>query len=179
MKRQKRNRNHRGEVESKLGDNRKGIYSFFSWWITGFLFWVLLTGIKDIPELLFGAGAAILPALLQNHIRAKGLLFFLSGTYRFNPLFLKLPLDLVKDNYVVLKALILERVFKNRRIQGNFKYVKFPVSGSETEDAARCAAYTYSISLVPNTYVIGIDKERQKILIHELVTHPEVKELPI
>ena len=37
---------------------------------------------------------------------------------------------------------------------------------------ARRAAYTTLISLTPNTYVIGIDREQNNMLVHELVAGP-------
>jgi len=178
LKKQNRFRSRRTR-KTKPSDNEKGVISFFTWWFAISVFWISLTGIKDYTEILFGLGIAILPGLLQNFISARGLLFFLPGKIHFSSAIIKLPLNLIKDNYLVLRALILERIIRNIKVRGNFKVLKFQVSDKESEVITRSAVYTYGISLIPNTYVIGIDKKKGTILIHELVTHPRKKELPL
>jgi len=176
-----KNDNNRNAGRKKPGtfERKEGVLSFVAWWFTCSVFWIMLTGIKDLSELLFGIGAAIIPALLQFLIRAESLPFLHPEIFHFNSTFIRIPVKLLKDNYLVLKALIFERVLQNIKIRGNFKVMDFSISERHPKADAICAAYTYGISLVPNTYVVGIDKSSKKILIHELVTHPQKKELPI
>jgi hypothetical protein len=56
---------------------------------------------------------------------------------------------------------------------GAFRGIAFDAGpDDDPRAAARRAAYTTLISLTPNTYVIGIDREHNNMLVHELVAGP-------
>jgi multisubunit Na+/H+ antiporter MnhE subunit len=56
---------------------------------------------------------------------------------------------------------------------GVFRGIPFEAGPDDDPNAvARRAAYTAQISLTPNTYVIGIDRELNNMLVHELVAGP-------
>ncbi len=152
---------------------------FFAWWITLYLFWILLTGINDISELLFGLFSAFIASTIQFLIQAKGLLFFSPKLFRIKKAFLEVPFKLIEDNYIILKALIIECFIHNRKIRGNFKNIQFDILDDSAYSEIKRAAYTYAVSLLPNTYVIGIDREKKSALIHELITHPDEEKLPL
>jgi len=53
---------------------------------------------------------------------------------------------------------------------GVFRGISFDAGADDDPHAAaRRAAYTALVSLTPNTYVIGIDREHNNMLVHELV----------
>ena len=56
---------------------------------------------------------------------------------------------------------------------GAFRGIAFDAGADDDPRAAtRRAAYTAVVSLAPNTYVVGIDRENNNMLVHELVPGP-------
>jgi hypothetical protein len=57
---------------------------------------------------------------------------------------------------------------RREAIHGVFRTVPSP-TGGDARSAARRALMTMAISLPPNTYAIGADREADTILVHQLV----------
>jgi multisubunit Na+/H+ antiporter MnhE subunit len=128
-------------------------------------FYLLLIDITDLPELIAGAVAAALAATateLARHQRVAGetiRLRWLVGLYR--PL-LRVPLDIALVSLAALAAL------SGRRAPGRFRAVRFRCGEEDQRESGRRALAEAFGSLAPNTIVVGIDSERELLLVHQL-----------
>jgi hypothetical protein len=75
---------------------------------------------------------------------------------------------LVTDTARVTWALFT-RLALRRPVRGKFRAVRYDAVGEAPEDVARRILTQWGASAAPNRYVIGIERERRLLLIHELV----------
>ncbi len=134
-------------------------------------FWIIVDDSVQTDELLAGAGAAALAAgfaeLVSDLARTR-----LRVRARWLWPALRLPADIVRDTGVVLAA--LGRVLLTGE-QPESVFREVPVrSGPATADGrSRRALIIGGTSLAPNTFALGIDAERQVMVVHQLVTEDE------
>jgi multisubunit Na+/H+ antiporter MnhE subunit len=132
-----------------------------------FALWLLLVDATDEPNLLAGGvialAAAFLAALVQSHrtVHPRPSLAMLRRAYR--PLLL-----LVTDTGRVTLALF-QRLVLRRDIRGKFRAVRYRAGGDDPADVGRRLVSAWAASVAPNRYAIGIDRERDVLIIHELV----------
>jgi len=141
--------------------------SFLVWWVLLMAFWVWIDDSVALAELLVGAGVAVMGALLAEVVQCQ------AGTHvriRFEWLAegLKLPKEVVRDLGVVLGAL-WSQVVKGEGPRSGFVALPVRPGTDTTEDATRRALITASRSVAPNTLVLGIDRERNVMIVHHLV----------
>jgi hypothetical protein len=128
--------------------------------------YLLLIDITDLPELLVGAGAAVLAATGLELAREQGIvgerlrLGWLRRAYR--PL-LRVPRDVVTVSVVALRALI-----KRDATVGKFRAIHFESSVDAPQELGRRALAEAAGSVAPNTFVVGVDPERKMLLAHQL-----------
>jgi hypothetical protein len=141
----------------------------FAWsvgWMFAAALYLLLIDITDLPELLVGAGAAVIAATGMELAREQGIVGesirvrWLQRLYR--PL-LKVPVDVA----VVSSEALRQLVRREKRV-GAFRAVRFSGGGDEEHATGRRALAEAGGSFAPNTFVVGIDTERQLILAHQL-----------
>jgi multisubunit Na+/H+ antiporter MnhE subunit len=136
-------------------------------WALLFGVWMLLVDNDTLPELLAGAGAAALAAVGSELVRAQRIaqvrvrLSWLARVWK--PL-ARIPLDTA----MVIWALALELSGRRHR-RGAFRALRFRAPGADPEAVARRALAEALGSLAPNTFVIGVDTERELLLVHQLV----------
>lgn len=146
---------------------RQAFAWLLGWCFAAALYWLLID-ITDLPELLVGAGAAVLAATAfeltrEQQIVAESVrLRWLSHAYR--PL-LRVPSDIAIVTLVVLRALV-----RRQARVGSFRAVSFTCGDSGAREQGREALAELAGSLAPNTFVVGIDTDRELILAHQL--HP-------
>jgi hypothetical protein len=141
----------------------------FAWslgWMFAGALYLLLIDITDLPELIVGAGAAILAAtglelareqqVAGESIRARWLL----RAYR--PV-LKVPSDI----WHVFRAALVQLVRRDA-VVGQFRAVPFRGGEDELLESGRQGLAEGFGSLAPNTIIIGVDTERELILAHQL-----------
>jgi len=75
----------------------------------------------------------------------------------------------VVDCRIVMGA-VWRRLARREPVRGAFTAFPFSCGGDDAEAAARRALYVMAISLTPNTFVIGIDRENDVMLVHQLVS---------
>jgi hypothetical protein len=135
-------------------------------WLISAAFYLLLIDITDLPELLVGAGAATLAATGMELAREQGIvgesirLRWLSRLYR--PL-LRAPGDIA----IVSLAALRQLVHRDAQV-GGFRVVSFSCTEDQAHVSGRHALAEAAGSFAPNTFVVGIDEERELILAHQL-----------
>ena len=79
-----------------------------------------------------------------------------------------LPGQVALDAALLLRG-IGRGILPHRRVPGKFRVLPFRAGSSGASDTERRALVTALGSLAPNTYVIHIDRERDRLLVHQLV----------
>jgi hypothetical protein len=135
-------------------------------WTFAAALYLLLIDITRLPELLVGAGAALLAAIGFELAREQGLVGesvrprWLLRAHR--PL-LKVPLDI---GFVC--AVALRQLVAREDKAGVFRVAPFASGEDEAIDRGRRALAEAMGSFAPNTMIIGVDEERGVILAHQL-----------
>lgn len=152
------------------GKGDRGIGLVTAWvlaWVFAGAFYLLLIDITDLPELIVGAGAALLAAIAYMLAREEPVVVgavrarWLARLYR--PL-AKVPGDIGRVGVAPFVALL-----GRRREPGEFRAIPFAGAGEDTaSEAARRALAEALGSFAPNTIIIGVDRENEVILAHQL-----------
>jgi hypothetical protein len=140
-------------------------------WSVGFLFagalYLLLIDITDLPELIVGAGAAVIAAtgfeLAREQRTVGGLrarLHWLAHAWR--------PLVNVPGDIAAVSALAVRQLVRPRNVNGVFRAVPFRCGNDAGLETGRRALAESLGSFAPNTIVIGVDAERELLLGHQL-----------
>jgi hypothetical protein len=130
--------------------------------------YLLLIDITDLPELIVGAGAAVLAATGLELAREQGIVgesLRWRWLVRLHRSLLRIPRDIA-----VVSAMALVALLRRKPAFGSFRVVRFSCDEDEPREIGRRALAEAAGSLAPNTFVVGIDGERQLILAHQL--HP-------
>lgn len=136
----------------------------FGWVFAGALYLLLIDTIS-LPELLIGAGAVTLAAtafeLAREHSVTDGgfRAAWLARVYR--P-FVNMPRDVVWVSLLAVHQLV-----RRDAQRGEFRSACFRCAGQDRESAREAMAESLG-SFAPNTIVIGIDPDRERILVHQL-----------
>jgi hypothetical protein len=72
----------------------------------------------------------------------------------------------------------MAQIFHRRSSRGQFRAVSY-AGGESQQDIGRCALSEALGSLAPNTIVIGVDTERQLLLVHQLHRSGGAEELDV
>jgi hypothetical protein len=135
-------------------------------WVCAAALYLLLIDITDLPELIVGAGAAVLAAAGLELAREQG---GVGESVRWRWLLrVHRPLLRVPRDIVVVSAMAVLAVVRRRPAFGKFRAIRFGAAEDEPFETGRRALAEAGGSLAPNTFVVGIDGERQLILAHQL-----------
>lgn len=132
-----------------------------------FALWLLLVDEADEPNLIAGGACALLAAgfasLVQSlrSVHAKPRPAMLRYAYR--PLML-----LMTDTARVVSALIARGVLR-QPVTGRWRAARYKANGQTPEEVARRVLTEWGASAGPNRYSVGIDVERELLVVHELV----------
>ncbi len=137
------------------------------WWAVLMAFWIVLDDSIATDELLAGAGAAALGAFLaelaghQTGSRLRMRVRWLIPA-------LRLPAEVARDTVIVFTALARRLVLGQDPASG---FRELPVRPGPATPAGdtREALLIGGRSLAPNTFVLGIDTDRDVIVVHQLV----------
>jgi multisubunit Na+/H+ antiporter MnhE subunit len=138
------------------------------WWVLLMSFWVILDDSFAADELLAGAGAAAIGAFLaelaahqgasQVRLRAEWLLPAL-----------RLPWMLIRDTGVV-GLVLLRRLTRGELPPSGFRERPVTYGPDSAEGKTRRSLLIGGLSVAPNSFVLGLDKETNVMVVHELVT---------
>lgn len=141
--------------------------AFVTWWVLLMSFWMVLDDSIALDELLAGAGAATLGALLAELISYQTGFRFRMRAEWLGPA-VRLPADIARDTFIVLAAL-WRRLARGQEPDSGFRELPVRYGGDSDEDRTRRVLLVGGKSLAPNTFVLGIDEDRDVLVTHQLV----------
>jgi multisubunit Na+/H+ antiporter MnhE subunit len=159
----------RAEIREKLGGHHvlARVLGWLTWWVLMMSLWVAVDDSFASDELLAGAGAAALAALAAEVITYQA-----ATRFRMRPGWLipalRLPADVARDTWIVFAA--LARTLARRRPPDS-DFTELPVAYGDVSalGQTRRVLLTGARSLAPNMFVLGIDAERDVMVVHRLV----------
>lgn len=141
--------------------------SWAVWWAVLMAFWIVVDYSVAPAELLAGAGAAALGALVaelafhQAGIRCRFRIRWLVPA-------LRLPGQVVRDTVIVFGALA-RRLVRGEEPASGFRELPVRFGDDSPEGVSRRVLMVGGHSLAPNTFVLGIDRDREAMIVHQLV----------
>jgi multisubunit Na+/H+ antiporter MnhE subunit len=155
-----------GEAGRRASGTRR-IGRWLGWWLILMVFWVITDDSIALAELLAGAGAAAVGAGLVEIASHQAAVWF-GFRLAWLPRALGLPRQVLAETGIVFAALWRRLVHGEEPADG---FVAEPARyGPDTpEGRLRRAAIVGARSLAPNSFVLGIDKDRDVIVVHMLV----------
>jgi hypothetical protein len=135
-------------------------------WVVSAALYLLLIDITDLPELIVGAGAAVLAATgfaLARERDLSGVSTRLWWLTRLHRALVRAPVDIVMVSMVALRQLA-----RPGATVGQFRAVPFGCGDDAALESGRRALAESFGSFAPNTIIIGVDPDRELLLGHQL-----------
>jgi len=132
-------------------------------WAVLMAFWIALTGGFRWPELLIGAGAALVGSIVSVATEAVTVTHFLPHwryLWRSRSVIWQIPLGAIW----VLGALFR----KGRRARGEMGVLPFDPGGEDAESETRRAVAEAFPTMGPASVVIGVDHDKRVVIYHLL-----------
>jgi multisubunit Na+/H+ antiporter MnhE subunit len=148
---------------------RRRVAAWAAWWALLMAFWVILDYSVATDELLAGAGAAALGALLAEAAGHQAATRFRMRISWAVPA-LSLPGQVARDTVIVFAAL-WRRLAHGTQPASGFREVPARYGGDTAEDRTRRLLLIGARSLAPNSFALGIDEDRDVMVIHQLVVN--------
>jgi multisubunit Na+/H+ antiporter MnhE subunit len=139
------------------------------WWVLLMSFWVMLDDSTATDELLAGAGAAALGALLAELVAHQARLTFRMRARWLVPA-LRLPWETARDTLIVFAAL-WRRLARGEEPASGFRQVPVRYGSDTPEGETRRTLLVGGRSVAPNSFVLGIDADCDVMIIHQLVVN--------
>jgi multisubunit Na+/H+ antiporter MnhE subunit len=143
------------------------------WWVLMMSFWVVIDDSINTDELLAGAGAAVLAALLVELVSYQAATRFRMRIEWLVPA-LSLPGQVVRDTVIVYRAL-WRRLVRGEQPPSAFLEVPARFGDDTPEGVTRRTLLVGGTSVAPNTFVLGLDQDRDVMVVHRLVARQEGK----
>jgi multisubunit Na+/H+ antiporter MnhE subunit len=144
------------------------VCSWLIWWVLLMALWVWVDDTLLAAELAVGAGVAALGAGLAELAQYQA-----SSRIRIRSDWLgkavTLPWQVGRDTVVVLSALA-RQLLLGREPESGFEEIPVSWGDDSDEGVTRRALLIGATSLAPNTFALGIDRERETMFVHRLVT---------
>jgi hypothetical protein len=141
----------------------KHVVAWVAWWVALFWLWMLLAGDWNHIQWIAAASAAALAATIGEIARSRAdvapripLRWIARGW--------SVPHQIVIDFGIITMAL-WRSLFSRRVVRGKYRAHHFPAS----EGPGVRAFATWAGQFSPNAYVVEIDRERELVLVHDLV----------
>ena len=140
--------------------------TWLAWWVLLMSLWVAVDDSLQFDELLAGAGAAALAALaaeIASHQAATRLEIRATWLARA----FRLPGEVAHDTCTVFAALARTLATGNPPA-GGFRELSVSYGDDTPLGVTRRVLLTGAESLAPNTFVLGMDAERDVMVVHQL-----------
>jgi multisubunit Na+/H+ antiporter MnhE subunit len=147
--------------------------SWLVWWVLMMSFWVMLDDSISTDELLAGAGAAALAALFAEVVTYQAATRFRMRIEWLVPA-LSLPGQVVRDTVIVYQAL-WRRVAHGQQPPSALADLPARYGDDSPEGVTRRVLLVWGTSVAPNTFALGVDSERDVMVVHRLVAEQEGK----
>jgi multisubunit Na+/H+ antiporter MnhE subunit len=144
--------------------------AWVAWWAVFFALWLLLVTISW-QEVAAGAVAAAIAATGAETVRANDRLRFRPQA-RWLAKAIVLPPRIMRDTWLLVRVLV-RRIVTREPPDSAFRKVPFEAGGDDARSSARRALVKAGWSAAPNTVVIGVDREENLVLVHQLVPEPQ------
>lgn len=128
--------------------------------------WMLFVSMLEMNELVAGFAAALLGAVGDAVVKATDFARFRPRISQALLIFVE-PWYVIKDTLVVFWELLRRIVGMPRR--SRLVVVPFEAGGDDLECNARRALAIGYTTISPNSIVLGIDRERNLMLLHQIV----------
>jgi multisubunit Na+/H+ antiporter MnhE subunit len=129
--------------------------------------WVAVDDSLQPDELLAGAGAAALAALAAEVITYQAATRFRIRLRWLLPA-LRLPAEVARDTWIVFAALA-RMLTRSQPPDSGFAELPVTYGDATALGETRRVLLTGARSLAPNTFVLGLDPERDVMVVHRLV----------
>ncbi len=139
------------------------------WWVLLMSFWIVVDDSIARDELLAGAGAAALGAFLAELVSYQAATRFRMRAEWLAPA-LRLPVQVVLDTGIVFAAL-WRRLARGEEPPSGFREIPARFGDDSDEGVTRRMLYVGGRSVAPNTFVLGIDRDRDVMIVHQLVVN--------
>jgi multisubunit Na+/H+ antiporter MnhE subunit len=148
---------------------RAGVW--LTWWVLMMSFWIILDDSLATDELLAGAAAAALAATLAELAGYQAATRLRMRIEWLGPA-LRLPGELAAGTWTVFGAL-WRQLARGQQPPSGFREVAVRFGGQSMEAKTRRALLVAGKSVAPNTIVVGLDAERDVMVVHQLVLTKE------
>jgi multisubunit Na+/H+ antiporter MnhE subunit len=137
------------------------------WWVLLMSLWVILDDSIALAELLAGAGAAALGACLAEMTGYQAATRFRIRIKWLIPA-LRLPGQVVRDTVIVF-AVLWRRLARGQEPASGFRELPVRYGDNTAAGKTRRALQVGGQSVAPNTFALGIDRDRDVMVVHQLV----------
>jgi multisubunit Na+/H+ antiporter MnhE subunit len=142
--------------------------SWLVWWVLLMSFWVMIDDSISTDELLAGAGAAALAAAFADLVTYQAATRFRMRIEWLVPA-LSLPGQVFRDTIIVYHAL-WRRLVHGEQPPSAFAELPARFGDNSAEGMTRRTLLVGGTSVAPNTFVLGIDPDRDVMVVHRLVS---------
>ena len=143
--------------------------AWLTWWVLLMSFWVILDDSIATDELLAGAAAAAIGAFLAELVTYQAATR-LRMRIEWAALAFRLPAEVARDTGIVFAALY-RRLALGEEPPSGFRALPARYGDETAGGKTRRALLVGGTSVAPNTFVLGIDRERDVMVIHQLVVN--------
>jgi multisubunit Na+/H+ antiporter MnhE subunit len=149
----------------------KHLVPWLGWWLALFWFWLLLAGEWNRLELVAAAIAATIAATLAEFARART--GFAARLPRRAPADVPQVLGMVVVDFGILVWALVTSVARRRIVRGELVSRELERGPAAADGVGPRAWTALAASYSPNAYVIDIDPESRRVLLHDLVPHSQ------
>lgn len=151
----------------------KHVAAWVAWWIALFWLWLLLVGQWNREEVVAAAIAATIAASLAELARVRT--GFSARIPIRNLVDVPQALAMVVVDFGILVRTLVVSVARRRIVRGEL--VSRELTDRSRADAVGLRAWTTLVaSYSPNAFVLDIDPQTRRVLLHDLVRHPASEE---
>ena len=152
--------------------------AWVAWWVLMMAFWEMVDNSIMLSELLVGAAVAAMAAFLAEVAGHQAATRFRMHIEWTGPA-LRLPGEVVRDTGIVFVAL-WRRLVHGELPPSGLRELPLDFGDDTPEGVTRRALAVAGKSVAPNTFVLGVDADRNVMVVHQLVANQgnEVPEEP-
>ncbi len=146
---------------------QRHLLGWLLWWIALFWLWLLLAGDWNRIEWIAAACAATVGATVAELARSAAGVAYRPPPRRLGRSW-AVPAMVVVDFGIVMWALV-RSLARRQVVRGAFRERRFDAGGDDAASASVRAWTVIAATYSPDAYVVGIDRERNTVLLHDLI----------